>query len=639
MLVTVAVALPLFIAFAIFVLDVANACEHRRHLQLQADAGALAAGQEFTRCFTDPDGANESIKETAADYAGGAHNPQIGGTNAQGRVLTVMNGAGYDGPSGGLGEPCESGFIDVKLTDQDAPPIFDIIGLNDYHAHARVRVLRLLSSDRLLPIAAEDPVPRSAAAIFVDESTGAELARTPLQPNGFSGDLALWDNSGAPVAVPITAEHVGVRIALSGKPTLGGCGEPLVVCYDAGAPNQGLAHIQGWSSEGTVPAGSPARARSVALYSTNCAVPYFTASACTFGVRARVDFSVAPANSQVRARVGGTTYPLSFDPATGTWASGTVIPAAAGTGPVDVELLWEQVTGTVGPETCRANGGNKCTGTFGALQRTFGAIAARSGPIRSVGISEGGVTISNSLQRCSASQPSCTHNLVVSVGIQGALQLSEVGGPPVRLRIVQENGASQNQSLDCDPGEDRNNLKDELWLGCRPLYTRNTGTACPDSVNSLWSSPEPWSCVANQTGQAANQIAAGLNCRILMNVPETQSCSGKPDACTQPNRWPDVRSGDPRVVYVIVTPFGSFSGSGSSTVPVLRLAAFYITGWMGQGNGFQNPCLDSGDEMPLDNAEIVGRFIKYIETPNTGGTGNETCDLTSVDVCAAVLVE
>ena len=252
-------------------------------------------------------------------------------------------------------------------------------------------------------------------------------------------------------------------------------------------------------------------------------------------------------------------------------------------------------------------------------------------------MSENGVGIDNSLQRCSASQANCTHNLVVTIGIEGALALSEVGGPPVRLRIVQDNGASQNQSLDCDPG--RTNLKDELWLGCQPRYTRNTGTACPSSVQTLWSTAEPWPCVANQTGQAANQIAAGLNCRILMNVPENENCDGKPSACTHQNRWPDVRSGDPRVVYVIVTPFGSFAGSGSGTVPVLRLAAFYITGWMGQGEGFQNPCLTQGDELPLDNAEIVGRFIKYVETPNTGGTSTETCDLTSVDVCAAVLVE
>ena len=326
MLVTVAVALPLLIAFAIFVIEVANAFEHRRHLQLQADAGALAAGQEFSRCFTDPDGANTSINQIATDYAGEVHNAQIGPTDAQSRVQTVLNSDDHAGPTGALGEPCDTGFIDVKLTEEDGPSIFAAIGLHDYHAHARVRVLRLESSDRLLPIAAEDPVPRWAEAIFVDESTGDVLARTELNPNGYSGDLAIWDNSGAPVAVPITAEHVGVRIALSGKPEGGNCGEPLIVCYDAGAANQGLAHIRGWSSESSATAGSPPIARSVSLYSISCAEPYFSATGCTFGVRAAASFSVAPSSSRLTARVDGTDYQLAYDPGSGTWSTGTSSP-------------------------------------------------------------------------------------------------------------------------------------------------------------------------------------------------------------------------------------------------------------------------------------------------------------------------
>ena len=89
--------------------------------------------------------------------------------------------------------------------------------------------------------------------------------------------------------------------------------------------------------------------------------------------------------------------------------------------------------------------------------------------------------------------------------------------------------------------------------------------------------------------------------------------------------------GDPRIVYVFVTPVGSFDGSGNDTKPVLGLAAFYLTGWD------RDPCAD--DDQPNDKAEIVGRFIKYVETPNEGGAGDDTCDLSSLDVCAAVLVE
>jgi hypothetical protein len=640
-MVTFAVLLPFILVFAMFVLDVANAFEHRRHLQLQADAGVFAAGQEFTRCFTDADGANTAIKGKATEYAGEGHNAQIGGPDAQGRVRTILNSDDYAGPSLSLGEPCQTGFIDIKLTEQDTPPFFDMLGFHDYHARARLRVLRLLWSENLLPIAAEDPVPRWARVIFVDESSGAELASAPLAPHGTDGDLAIWDNSASPAAVPITAEHVGVRIALSGNPAGGSCTDALVVCYDVGAANAGATHIRGWSGEGTVPTGSgPPIARTVELYSSTCADPYFVAAACAIGVRARVDFGVNPAtNGRVTATVGGSTYTLAYDATTGLWASGEIIPVAAGTGPVDVVLNWEQTSGVVGGETCKTGGGNKCKGSFGALQRTFGATPTRSGPIERARVyEEGGSQSVHSYQRCTPSYTSCTHNLIVQVGIAGAIELSEVGGPPVRLRVVQ---GSQNQSLDCDPGQDRTALKDELWLGCRPQYTPNTGTPCPAHPNDL--GPQPWSCVAVQTGGASNQIAAGLNCRILIDPPPASSdkCDGKTDDCTSPNMWPDVRSGSSRVVYVIVTPFGSFSGNGSGTVPVLRMAAFYVTGWMGQGGGFDNPCLPpaGNDEQPRDNAEIVGRFIKYIETPNEGGTGEETCDLNSVDLCAAVLVE
>ena len=82
-------------------------------------------------------------------------------------------------------------------------------------------------------------------------------------------------------------------------------------------------------------------------------------------------------------------------------------------------------------------------------------------------------------------------------------------------------------------------------------------------------------------------------------------------------------AGDPRIVFVIVTPFGAFGGSGSTTVPVVRFATFYITGWTGQGGGFDNPCLGNGDEMPTNPAEIVGRFINYVDTPNDGGQAGE----------------
>jgi len=47
-LVLVALWLPVLFGFMILVADVGNWFEHKRHLQMQADAGALAAGGQFT---------------------------------------------------------------------------------------------------------------------------------------------------------------------------------------------------------------------------------------------------------------------------------------------------------------------------------------------------------------------------------------------------------------------------------------------------------------------------------------------------------------------------------------------------------------------------------------------------------------
>ena len=223
---------------------------------------------------------------------------------------------------------------------------------------------------------------------------------------------------------------------------------------------------------------------------------------------------------------------------------------------------------------------------------------------------------------------------MVKIGVNGSLGLSTATSPPVRLRVSVTNGSSQTQSLDCDPA--LSNLRDELAQGCTPFYRvhKSTDPACPASASELWARPNPpaWDCVAIQTGNATNQIAQGLNQRVF----GTQT----PTSCTQPNHWPNWADypGDPRIIFVLITPFGALGGSGSTTVPVNGFATFYMTGWTGQGSG-SNPCIGQGDEAPNDAAEIVGRFIQYVEIPNNGGAGDGSCDFSAITPCVAVLVE
>jgi hypothetical protein len=105
--------------------------------------------------------------------------------------------------------------------------------------------------------------------------------------------------------------------------------------------------------------------------------------------------------------------------------------------------------------------------------------------------------------------------------------------------------------------------------------------------------------------------------------------------------FPNFLPGDPRIIQVFLTPFGSFSGSGSTTVPVVNFATFYLTGWTGQGSGFNNPCQGNGDDpVPGNDAGIiVGHFIKYIDSLNTGGGGPDLCDFNAFGNCVAVLTQ
>ena len=80
--------------------------------------------------------------------------------------------------------------------------------------------------------------------------------------------------------------------------------------------------------------------------------------------------------------------------------------------------------------------------------------------------------------------------------------------------------------------------------------------------------------------------------------------------------------GDPRIILVFLTPFGSFTGSGSDTLPVLGLATFYVTGWTARAAVSTTPARATATTpCRTTPGEIVGHFIKYIETLNARRPG------------------
>jgi hypothetical protein len=240
---------------------------------------------------------------------------------------------------------------------------------------------------------------------------------------------------------------------------------------------------------------------------------------------------------------------------------------------------------------------------------------------------QGGAAHVNSFERCS---PGCAHQLNVKIGLGGGLELSDPGDPPLVLRFGQTN--SQTGSLDCNangPGD----FSTETGDGCIPFYKVNQGTSCPASLDGV---PQPWDCAQLSPGNRTPQGAQGLNERIL-------GAANPPNACPPAgefghNNWPNYESGDPRIVLLFITRFGSFDDPGAShTIPITGFAAFYITGWQGTGAS-SNPCQSDGDD-PTQPGEIVGHFIAHVKTPNDGGAGSNPCDFDGTTPCIPVLVE
>ena len=272
--VLVAVMIPVMILFASFVIDDGNWFVHARHLQLQADAGALAGGQEFTATSC----SDGLIKNRAIQYSGipggtfgTPYNTLTGNTT---NVSENINQQAYPAqPSPPApdstpmtGNPCTDGLLDLKLTETPLPWFFQAVGIGGINAHARVSELQQTSGSGFLPIAVDETTPIAAKAYFIDESTNTTLASAPLTKTGTNPQgQAVWSNTN-PLPVTISKPNVGVVIALSGDASNTTCPSTsqFVNCFDQAPalPGPSLVHIQGWSASGTGTIAAPL-ARSV----------------------------------------------------------------------------------------------------------------------------------------------------------------------------------------------------------------------------------------------------------------------------------------------------------------------------------------------------------------------------------------
>jgi hypothetical protein len=262
-LVFVGLLFPVLALFLALSVDIGNWWVHKRHLQMQVDAAALAGGARFSQCFPDGTVGNGAIEAEATRFGGGpgsSYNSQVGNAN-QGTIgPLVYQSKTYPAGSNPPDDtdertPCEALEFDVKASEADLPLLFQIPGfssIDSINAHARVSLKKVRIFEGMLPLAVPEVRPRHVTATFVDESGVAVGAPFELSGPTASGGLANWTGSGS---VPVQAGgKLGVRIGIgqnSGTCAAanqdGGLG---YTCFDAQNYSTGLVAIAGFSGSG-----------------------------------------------------------------------------------------------------------------------------------------------------------------------------------------------------------------------------------------------------------------------------------------------------------------------------------------------------------------------------------------------------
>lgn len=668
----VALFAPIAVLLAAFVIDLGNGWWHQRHLQVQADAAALSAAQDMgtPSCVT-------NLPTDVQAYGGVAgtttYNRQVGGT-ASANIQQAINSRTFPWQSSPVdstvstGSPCSSGMVDVKMTEKDLPfflPVFSSV-FNKFsyiNAQARVQLFNESISANSLPVAVNDVHFAYAEAYFINENTGTVLPNgaVRLGDTGASNGLDMWTsaatpfsltlpNDPAPTGTTFPDSDVGVRIALSGvTPPTGNmatdCATSGTLCFDGSSANAQLVDVHGYKQSGTGSPTAPVN-HGVVLTPLSGCDQYYTAatSSCTDALQATLDIGNSLNGVTVNAVVGGNTYQLTCPNPTGnpkltTCTSPTAgIPIAAGSGrnQVDVKVVFSQGQG---------NNKTTTTTTIANAQSTYAGAGtpATSGPIQSLSIVRNVNGLDTTDQGSLQEGTPTPYQVWVNLGITPSVSIGQATDPPVTMRL--DGVGSQNQSIQCAPNAQPSGLPSDTWLdaiatGCQgpPPQQGNGPAPGPFQLNPTLGCPDTiFDCVTPATGNQTNKVAKALNYRILGST--------SPSGCTAPNHWPNYKASDPRIVSVLITPYDSFSGNGTSTsYPIQSFAAFYVTGWQGQGQGNTNPC-QPPSQPPLggvadDTAAagtMVGHFIHYVQFLNDGGGGTQTCVPGSLNECVAVM--
>ncbi len=669
-----ALMLPVVLTFGSLVVSAGNWYVLKRHLQTQADAAALASAPDFLGCGQQATIANVNIKNAALEFSGDTLRNQGSVYNLQledtGDQRAVVNSARYwqsgdvtDGSDptldNSLGLPCDTKFLDVKITDDRAPLLFRWIPLfPSPKVKARIEMHAFQGGSGIRPIGVPEVDPTSVAVVFVNEdapggvnSAGAIVGKSlltfwdPKDPNPVNrppaelAGVSAWHQDVTGVNFNGNENYSAVVVASrdpafslnAGNGSLDDiCSQNATQthCYGPGTTlQQGISFIHSYSDAGGGTLQAPL-IRGVDLYGGCGTVaapyesnPYFNVddgvSCPAITIHAKVDFGPGVGNppdaypdcARVTASPGG---PMTYV-GNGAWEASFVPAIGSGRNLVNITTQYKKPSA------------NNCnTLNSGA---SFPRVA-----VPYVADDDAGVVQYIRLENLKApfglansiNGNGSTSDVRVAVGLTLPLRDADPLDPPIPLRIW--NTPSQSQTLDCGVSG-ASGWNTAMQFGCPPyqLYNQAWHTSGCSGPPTGVPAPDPPDCVPSKNG----------------NFQESQITSMWASPCSAtPNNW--YRNGitvppftDTRWIPLFIVDEKGFTQSGKKYYPVRRFGGFYVTA----GSGMNCPGDDPSGTLS-GKRTIYGHFVTYL--PPTFGDAipaDDLCTFVEGGVCVPVLVE
>jgi hypothetical protein len=463
--------------------------------------------------------------------------------------------------------------------------------------------------------------------------------------------------------MPAAGTQVGMRVAIGSQN--GSCAgvnsTATYTCYDYSTGGQakpdGIIVIRSYGTaaqSGTTPALRAVNPTTCLATNQPGGSPYFStyqsaAGTCSnVALSANVDFPAGATNKTLKydMTTGNNCNPttsMSFQSGN-TWTSSAFGSLPTGQGPYKVCIDWAY----------KDSSNTNQSGHFGIVQQVFSAsdgsdATAPGGPIMAATVTDGStgaqtysapananasinVTVSLSggvhvNPRCFTSDPTAQPPVNAGPG----MNYSCPSDPTIVLRSASTSG-SLNYTINCGvvPGGagQQNAVYQMIRYGCANTFSINVNDTCPDPAN-----PNPTSCapVQSVTGDKVGPVQSALNDRLA------------PGGVCAPNNYPNTsvetaNGPDPRIFRLVDTDFSAYTGSGGTTqVPVVAFANFYVTGWNGAvGCSTQNEPPPPAAVSNGNSANIWGHFINF--STGDGIPSGITCKPNQIIPCVVALV-